>query len=57
MQAFLEACEGRRPNPVPAEAGVQALRVVEGASAARHGAAVPLDEGLAPSAAGSGSRP
>lgn len=57
LQAFVEACAGRRPNPVPGEAGVQALRVVEAAStAARHGVAVPL-EGPAPTAAGSGSPP
>jgi predicted dehydrogenase len=29
LAAFLAACEGRAPNPVPAGAGVQALAVVE----------------------------
>ena len=58
LQAFLEACAGRRPNPVPAEAGVQALRVVAAAAAAaRDGTAVVLDEASTAIAAGSGSRP
>ena len=43
LRAFVDACAGRRSNPVPAEAGVEALRVVEAASeAARRGAAVVL---------------
>lgn len=59
LQAFLEACAGRRPNPVPVEAGVQALRVVEAAEdAARRGTTVVLEPapGTATSA-GSGSPP
>ena len=58
LQAFLDACAGRRPNPVPPEAGVQALRVVEAAAAAaRDGTAVVLDEVETAISAGSGSRP
>lgn len=34
LTAFLEACQGRAENPVPAEAGVQALEVVEAATRA-----------------------
>jgi predicted dehydrogenase len=34
LAAFLEACQGRGDNPVPAEAGVQALEVVEAAGRA-----------------------
>lgn len=59
LQAFLDACAGRRPNPVPVEAGVQALRVVEAAvEAARRGTAVVLAQapGVATSA-GSGPPP
>jgi UDP-N-acetylglucosamine 3-dehydrogenase len=45
LAAFLEACRGRGQNPVPAEAGVQALEVVEAAAlAARLGRPVPLSE-------------
>jgi UDP-N-acetylglucosamine 3-dehydrogenase len=45
LEAFLEACAGRRPNPVPAEAGVRALEVVEAAAlAARLGRAVRIEE-------------
>jgi predicted dehydrogenase len=32
LAAFLEACRGRAPNPVPAEVGVLALEVVEAAA-------------------------
>ena len=32
LTAFLEACRGRGENPVPAEAGVQALEIVEAAA-------------------------
>ena len=32
LEAFLAACEGRGANPVPAEAGVHALEVVEAAA-------------------------
>jgi len=43
LQAFLDACAGRVPNPVPAAAGVRALDVVEAAArSARLGAAVAL---------------
>jgi len=43
LQAFLDACAGRAPNPVPAAAGVRALEVVEAAArSARLGAAVAL---------------
>lgn len=31
LQAFLDACAGRVPNPVPASAGVRALEIVEAA--------------------------
>lgn len=31
LQAFLDACAGRTPNPVPASAGVRALEIVEAA--------------------------
>jgi UDP-N-acetylglucosamine 3-dehydrogenase len=34
LQAFVDACEGRTANPVPAAAGVQALMVVEAAAQA-----------------------
>jgi len=45
LEAFLEACQTRRPNPVPAEDGVGALEVVEAAAlAARLGRTVTLDE-------------
>lgn len=45
LEAFLEACDGRRPSAVPAAAGVSALEVVEAARlAARLGRAVRLDE-------------
>jgi predicted dehydrogenase len=58
LRAFLDACAGRRPNPVPAEAGVDALRVAEAAAAAaRYGSAVALAERGAFTSAGSGSRP
>lgn len=43
LAAFLDACAGRAPNPVPAEAGLRALEVVEAAArAARTGLAVTL---------------
>jgi UDP-N-acetylglucosamine 3-dehydrogenase len=43
LQAFLDACAGRAPNPVPAAAGVRALEVVEAAErSARLGADVAL---------------
>ncbi len=43
LEAFREACAGRRPCPVPAEDGVAALEVVEAAAqAARLGRAVTL---------------
>jgi predicted dehydrogenase len=32
LDAFLAACQGRRPTPVPAEAGVHSLEVVEAAA-------------------------
>lgn len=58
LAAFLDACAGRRPNPVPPEAGVQALRVVEAAAkAARRGTTVVLEPTDAVSEAGSGSPP
>lgn len=59
LQAFLDACAGRRPNPVPAEAGVQALRVVEAAGeAARRGTAVVLERPRGkPTSAETGSPP
>jgi UDP-N-acetylglucosamine 3-dehydrogenase len=45
LAAFLEACRGRGQNPVPAEAGVQALEVVEAAAlAARLSRPVSLSE-------------
>ena len=45
LEAFLAACEGQRPTPVPAEAGVHALEVVEAATrAARLDRVVGLDE-------------
>jgi predicted dehydrogenase len=45
LAAFLEACRGRGDNPVPAEAGVLALEVVEAAArAARLGRAVSIAE-------------
>lgn len=45
LAAFLDACGGRAPNPVPGEAGVHALEVVEAAArAARLGRTVTLDE-------------
>lgn len=45
LEAFRDACAGRRPNPVPAEAGVSALEVVEAAAvAARLGRTVALEE-------------
>ena len=31
LRAFLDACAGRAPNPVPASVGVRALDVVEAA--------------------------
>jgi len=34
LEAFVAACQGRGPNPVPAEAGVRALEVVEAAARA-----------------------
>ena len=34
LEAFLTACRGGGPNPVPAEAGLRALRIVEAASRA-----------------------
>ena len=34
LEAFLAACRGHGPNPVPAEAGVRALEVVEAAARA-----------------------
>jgi UDP-N-acetylglucosamine 3-dehydrogenase len=34
LQAFVDACEGRIANPVPADAGVRALMVVEAAARA-----------------------
>lgn len=43
LAAFLDACAGKAPNPVPAGAGVRALAVVEGAArAARLGQTVSL---------------
>jgi predicted dehydrogenase len=45
LEAFRDACAGRRDNPVPAAAGVTALEVVEAAAlAARLGRAVTLGE-------------
>jgi len=45
LEAFLEACGGRRENAVPAADGVSALEVVEAAAlAARLGRTVTLDE-------------
>jgi predicted dehydrogenase len=45
LAAFLDACRGRRANPVPAETGVLGLEVVEAAAlAARLGRAVTLTE-------------
>jgi UDP-N-acetylglucosamine 3-dehydrogenase len=45
LEAFLEACAGRRPNPVPIEDGVRALEIVEAAAlAARLGRAVRVEE-------------
>ena len=32
LEAFLGACQGRSPNPVPVEAGIHALEVVEAAA-------------------------
>jgi predicted dehydrogenase len=43
LQAFLDACAGRTPNPVPAADGVRALAVVEAAAqSARLGTTVSL---------------
>ena len=43
LQAFLDACTGRAPNPVPASAGVRALEIVAAAErSARAGADVLL---------------
>jgi UDP-N-acetylglucosamine 3-dehydrogenase len=43
LQAFLDACAGRTPNPVPASAGVRALEIVEAAQrSAQLGAVVSL---------------
>jgi len=43
LQAFLDACAGRSPNPVPAADGVRALAVVEAAAqSARLGTTVSL---------------
>jgi predicted dehydrogenase len=45
LEAFLAACAGQGANPVPAEAGVHALEVVEAAArAARLGRTVSLAE-------------
>jgi UDP-N-acetylglucosamine 3-dehydrogenase len=45
LEAFLAACAGRRPCPVPAEAGVHALEIVEAAArAARLDRAVTIAE-------------
>jgi predicted dehydrogenase len=45
LEAFLDACAGRRPNPVPAEDGVRALEVVEAAAlSARLGRTVRVEE-------------
>jgi len=45
LAAFLAACAGTAPNPVPAEVGVSALEVVEAAArSAQLGRAVALDE-------------
>jgi predicted dehydrogenase len=45
LAAFLSACRGHGDNPVPAEAGVHALEVVEAAArAARLGRTVPISE-------------
>ena len=45
LAAFREACEGRAPNPVPAEDGVRALEIVEAAAhAARLRREVSLSE-------------
>ncbi|HEU5194415.1 MAG TPA: Gfo/Idh/MocA family oxidoreductase [Methylomirabilota bacterium] len=45
LEAFLAACQGRGTNPVPAEAGIHALEVVEAAAkAARLQRAVPIAE-------------
>src|SRR3990170_6343458 len=43
LAAFLDACAGRAPNPVPAVAGVRALAVVEAAAlSARQGRTITL---------------
>lgn len=43
LTAFLDACAGRAPNPVPASAGVRALAVVEAAAlSARQGRTITL---------------
>jgi predicted dehydrogenase len=34
LEAFLTACRGSGPNPVPAEAGLRALQIAEAASRA-----------------------
>lgn len=45
LEAFRDACAGRRPNPVPAGEAVQALEIIEAAAlAARLGRTVTLDE-------------
>ena len=45
LASFLEACRGRGENPVPAEAGVRALEIVEAAArAARLGRQVAMSE-------------
>jgi predicted dehydrogenase len=45
LEAFLAACQGRGPSPVPVEAGLRALQIVEAASrAARLDRAVSIAE-------------
>ncbi len=45
LSSFLQACRGRTANPVPAEAGIRALEVVEAAAySARHDRLVALAE-------------
>ncbi len=43
LEAFLDACQGRRPNPVPAEDGLAAVEIVEAATrSAKSGSRVNL---------------
>jgi UDP-N-acetylglucosamine 3-dehydrogenase len=45
LSAFLDACAGKAPNPVPASAGVRALAVVEAAAlSARQGRTITLTQ-------------